>query len=114
MKRSIAFALLCIVVLSLCACEDYSTYKEDIVGIWKTTADTERYELFVFNADGTGSYTVVVGEKDDLCFDFTYTLEKNTLIRQTAGGEVRHTVHIEGGTLTLTAGIDKVVLAKVS
>lgn len=114
MKKIIAVIyLLAALLLLFCACtEDYTAYKQEIVGTWRTVDDESRYELLFFADDGTGYYSVIVGEKDGLNFDFTYRLEENVLIRTADGEEVRHTVRIDGDTLTLTAGKDKVVFKK--
>ena len=114
MKKHILPLLLCgLAVLLLCSCgEDYSDYPQSIIGEWKTEEDPGRYEVFVFNSDGSGKYTVVVGEDDSMQFEFTYTLDKNILTRRTGNEEVVHTVSIKGDKMSLTAGKDKVVLRK--
>lgn len=112
-ERIVSLCLLAAVLLLFCACtEDYTAYAQEITGTWRTTEDESRYEVFAFSADGTGSYSVIVSGEEALSFDFSYRLEGNVLIRTAAGEEVRHTVRIEGDTLTLTAGKSSVVLKK--
>lgn len=114
MKKLIAMlCVLTLTVLSLCACAaDYSAYGQEITGTWRTTEDESRYEVFSFSGDGTGSYSVIVAGEEALSFDFSYRLEGNVLIRTAAGEEVRHTISIEGDTLTLTAGKSSVTFKK--
>ena len=82
-KNRLCFAAVILLAVCVCAssCGDpYRGYAEKIAGTWTTEhIDPNRYELYVFNEDGTGRYSFVQDGRDGLGYSFTYTLEGNKL-----------------------------------
>ena len=106
MARSITCTLLALLaVLSLVGCTTEPIITEDnIVGVWQSAADAmNRYGIYSFNADGTGTYAIVQdGETFDSDTTFTYTVGEDIITLTTDGETTYYSVDFDGVTLTIS------------
>ena len=81
MKKAVVFVVLAMVVICSCAAQS-ATADQRIVGTWVCSADNGQSRTYVFNANGTGTWTDFDGEfanifwgvsvSGELCFSRGY------------------------------------------
>ncbi len=104
MAKVIRTALACLLIITLTACNSYGDYPEKIIGTWENTEVPSRTEIYVFGADGQGSYAIAQDGKTVLSVDFEYSIKENKLIQRTGTDEVKLTVSFDEGRLVIKQG----------
>ena len=96
-------AVLAVIALAACATEPIIT-EDNIVGVWQSAADAmNRYGIYSFNADGTGTYAIVQdGETFDSGSTFTYKVGEDLITLTTDGETTYYEVEFDGVTLTIS------------
>ena len=111
MKKCLAFILVVVMMLSLCAC---STPEKAIVGKWKsnnTVLGVVTETTYTFNEDGTGTKSNVL----DVEFTYSFTEDKLVITTVTLGIEssAEYTFEFSGDKLVLTSEKETINLEKV-
>lgn len=104
-----------VLVLSFGGCKEEKLITNDaLTGIWYTHTNADnRYEVFEFRGDGTGNYSMVIGDEVfENPYPFTYVIDGNTLSLTTDGDTVKYDYKYNGKVLTLKNGGMSVDLEK--
>lgn len=109
MRRVLSFVLVLVLVAAMCGCSP----EKAIVGTWtskNTVLGVVTETTYVFRADGTGERSGLITTA------FTYTIDEDTLVLTTSVMGLEHkesyAYRFEGKTLTLTGGLEPIVLEK--
>ena len=112
MKKRVLILLLVVIMVAMCAC---SSYEKAILGTWKNQKNvlgvvTET--VYVFNEDGTGSRTTVLGIQ--VGFTYTITEELLTITTTTLGFESNeeYTYEFSGNKLILENDSETISLTR--
>ncbi len=105
MKKLVALSLVCILVLSLCACSgaQKEEIKAKLTGPWGYTTDDDMYIFFIFSYTGTVEFVASYGDIILNNWVYEYEINEKEIIITNNSGETERIISYtySGGKLSL-------------